>query len=80
MSCSRRSLDSSCGRALRRRLLGTILARQARVSSFWDELGGNPILRHHAYLAGNAPVMLPFHLASKAVFGFFDPRCVTLLF
>jgi hypothetical protein len=50
------------------------------VSSFWDELGGNPILRHHAYLAGNAPVMLPFHLASKAVFGFFDPRCVTLLF
>ena len=42
---------------------GTILARQARVSSFWDELGGNPILRHHAYLPGTHLVMLPFHLA-----------------
>ncbi|HVQ23834.1 MAG TPA: glycosyltransferase 87 family protein, partial [Planctomycetota bacterium] len=59
---------------------GTILARQARVSSFWDELGGNPILRHHAYLPGTHLVMLPFHLASKAALGFFDPRCVTLLF
>ena len=59
---------------------GTILGRQARVSSFWDELGGNPILRHHAYLPGTHLVMLPFHLASKAALGFFDPRCVTLLF
>ncbi|MFI4945774.1 MAG: glycosyltransferase 87 family protein, partial [Burkholderiales bacterium] len=59
---------------------GTILARQARVSSFWDELGGNPILRHHAYLPGTHLVMLPFHLASRAAVGFFDPRCVTLLF
>jgi len=59
---------------------GTILARQARVSSFWDELGGNPILRHHAYLPGTHLVMLPFHLVSKAAFGFFDPRGVTLLF
>jgi hypothetical protein len=58
----------------------TILARQARVSSFWDELGGNPILRHHAYLPGTHLVMLPFHLASRAVLGFFDPRLVTLLF
>jgi glycosyl transferase family 87 len=59
---------------------GTILGRQARVSSFWDELGGNPILRHHAYLPGTHLVMLPFHLASKAAFGSFDPRVVTLLF
>ncbi|HEX9186150.1 MAG TPA: glycosyltransferase family 87 protein, partial [Vicinamibacteria bacterium] len=59
---------------------GTILARQARVSSFWDELGGNPILRHHAYLPGTHLVMLPFHLASRAAFGGFDPRSATLLF
>jgi hypothetical protein len=59
---------------------GTILARQARVSSFWDELGGNPILRHHAYLPGTHLVMLPFHLAGRAFFGGFDPRVVTLLF
>ena len=59
---------------------GTILARQARVSSFWDELGGNPILRHHAYLPGTHLVMLPFHLAGRALFGGFDPRVVTLLF
>jgi hypothetical protein len=58
----------------------TILGRQARVSSFWDELGGNPILHHHAYLPGTHLVMLPFHLASRAVFGFFDPRAVTLVF
>jgi uncharacterized membrane protein len=58
----------------------TMLGRQARVSSFWDELGGNPILRHHAYLPGTHLVMLPFHLASKAAFGSFDPRVVTLLF
>lgn len=59
---------------------GTILARQAGVSSFWDGLGGNPILRHHAYLPGTHVVMLPFQLASRAVLGFFDPRSVTLLF
>ena len=59
---------------------GTILARQARVSSFWDELGGNPILRHHAYLPGTHLVMLPFHLAGRAFFAGFDPRVVTLLF
>lgn len=58
----------------------TVLARQARASSFWDEWGGNPILRHHAYLPGTHLVMLPFHLASRAVFGGFDPRAVTLLF
>ena len=59
---------------------GTVLARQARVSTFWDELGGNPILRHHAYLPGTHLVMLPFHLLSRAALGGFDPRSVTLLF
>jgi uncharacterized membrane protein len=59
---------------------GTILARQARVSAFWDSLGGNPILHHHAYLPGTHLVMMPFHLASKRLFGSFDPRMVTLLF
>ncbi|HSD65589.1 MAG TPA: glycosyltransferase family 87 protein, partial [Vicinamibacteria bacterium] len=58
----------------------TVLARQARVSSFWDERGGNPILHHHAYLPGTHLVMLPFHLASRAAFGSFDPRGVTILF
>jgi hypothetical protein len=59
---------------------GTVLGRQARVSAFWDGLGGNPILRHHAYLPGTHLVMLPFHLASRAAFDRFDPRSVTLLF
>jgi len=59
---------------------GTILARQARVSSFWDEWGGNPILHHHAYLPGTHAVMLPFQLVSRSLLGFFDPRLVTLLF
>jgi hypothetical protein len=59
---------------------GTMLARQARVSAFWEEYGGNPILHHHAYLPGTHLVMMPFYLASRAVFGFFDPRFVTLLF
>jgi len=59
---------------------GTILAKQARVSSFWDEWGGNPILHHHAYLPGTHAVMLPFQLLSRSLLGFFDPRLVTLLF
>lgn len=59
---------------------GTILGKQARVSSFWDERGGNPILHHHAYLPGTHLVMLPFQLISRATLGFFDPRLVTLLF
>ncbi len=58
----------------------TILAREARVSSFWEEWGGNPILHHHAYLPGTHLVMLPFQLASRAILGFFDPRLVTLPF
>ncbi len=59
---------------------GTMLARQARVSSFWRPHGGNPILHHHAYLPGTHLVMLPFQLASRRALGFFDPRLVTLLF
>ena len=58
---------------------GTMLARQARVSAFWEEYGGNPILHHHAYLPGTHLLMMPFYLASRAVLGFFDPRFVTLL-
>jgi hypothetical protein len=59
---------------------GTMLAKQARVSAFWEEYGGNPILRHHAYLPGTHLIMMPFYLASRAVLGVFDPRFVTLLF
>ncbi len=59
---------------------GTVLARQARVSAFWEEYGGNPILHHHAYLPGTHLLVMPFYVASRAVFGFFDPRFVTLLF
>ena len=59
---------------------GTMLAKQARVSAFWEEYGGNPILHHHAYLPGTHFLMMPFYLASRALFGFFDPRFVTLLF
>jgi hypothetical protein len=59
---------------------GTILAKQARVSSFWGARGGNPILHHHAYLPGTHLVMLPFQLASERALGFFDPRIVTLVF
>ncbi len=58
---------------------GTILAKQAHVSSFWGARGGNPILHHHAYLPGTHLVMLPFQLASERALGFFDPRLVTLL-
>jgi hypothetical protein len=59
---------------------GTILGRIARASAFWEPLGGNPILRHHAYLPGTHLVMMPFYLASRWLLGAFDPRCVTLLF
>jgi hypothetical protein len=56
-----------------------MLGKQARVSDFWDAYGGNPILRHHAYLPGTHLLMAPFHLASRAALGWFDPRAVTLL-
>ena len=57
----------------------SILGRQARSSGFWEPLGGNPILRHHAYLPGTHAIFMPFYLASKATLGVFDPRFVTLL-
>jgi hypothetical protein len=56
----------------------TILGRQARVSDFWSDRGGNPILHHHAYLPGTHLLMLPFYLLGRAM-GLFDPRFVTLL-
>jgi hypothetical protein len=57
----------------------SMLGKQARVSDFWDAYGGNPILRHHAYLPGTHLVMLPFHLLSRETVGGFDPRVVTLM-
>ncbi|HUG54266.1 MAG TPA: glycosyltransferase 87 family protein, partial [Vicinamibacteria bacterium] len=56
----------------------SMLGRQARVSDFWAEHGGNPILRHHAYLPGTHLLMIPFVPVSRAVLGTFDPRLVTL--
>ncbi|HLA77282.1 MAG TPA: glycosyltransferase 87 family protein [Vicinamibacteria bacterium] len=56
----------------------SILGKQARVSSFWDQHGGNPILRHHAYLPGTHALMLPAYLLGKNALGFFDSRLVTL--
>jgi len=58
----------------------TILGRIARASAFWEPYGGNPILRHHAYLPGTHVVMMPFHLLARAGPGAFDPRLVTLVF
>jgi hypothetical protein len=58
---------------------GTILGRIARASSFWEPYGGNPILRHHAYLPGTHLVMMPFYLLCRSAKGAFDPRFVTLL-
>ena len=57
----------------------SILGREARASAFWEPFGGNPILRHHAYLPGTHAIFMPFYLVSKAAFGVFDPRFVTLL-
>lgn len=57
----------------------SMLGKQARVSSFWDQHGGNPILRHHAYLPGTHALMLPAYLLGKHTLGFFDARLVTLL-
>ncbi|HEU5320452.1 MAG TPA: hypothetical protein VFX28_06600, partial [Methylomirabilota bacterium] len=55
------------------------LGEQSRASVFWQPLGGNPITKHHWYLPGMHLVMAPFFLASRAFFGWFDPRAVTLL-
>jgi len=57
----------------------SMLGRQARVSDFWAEHGGNPILHHHAYLPGTHLLMMPFVPLSRAAIGVFDPRVVTLL-
>jgi hypothetical protein len=57
----------------------TILGRQARVSPFWQAYGGNPLMRHHAYLPGTHLLMLPGYLAAQALGFAFDPRLVTLL-
>ena len=57
----------------------SILGKEARVSDFWEPYGGNPILRHHAYLPGTHLLMMPFYLAARAWGGAFDPRFVTLL-
>jgi hypothetical protein len=56
----------------------SILGRQARVSPFWQAYGGNPLMRHHAYLPGTHLLMLPGYLASRAAGIPFDPRVVTL--
>jgi hypothetical protein len=57
----------------------SILGQEARSSAFWGPFGGNPILRHHAYLPGTHAIFMPFYLAAKATIGVFDPRFVTLL-
>lgn len=57
----------------------SILGEQSRASTFWQPLGGNPIVRHHWYLPGMHLAMAPFFLAGRALFGGFDPRIVTSL-
>jgi hypothetical protein len=57
----------------------SMLGKQARVSAFWRDYGGNPILRHHAYLPGTHLLMAPAYVVGRAVFGAFDARFVTLL-
>jgi glycosyl transferase family 87 len=57
----------------------SMLGRQARVSDFWTEHGGNPILHHHAYLPGTHLLMMPLLPLARATIGVFDPRLVTLL-
>jgi hypothetical protein len=57
----------------------SMLGRQARASAFWRAYGGNPIVRHHAYLPGTHLVMLPPYLAARVGGVPFDTRLVTLL-
>ena len=57
----------------------SMLGRQARASAFWRGYGGNPIVRHHAYLPGTHLVMLPAYLAARALGVPFDTRMLTLL-
>jgi hypothetical protein len=58
----------------------SILGKEARVSWFWAQMGGNPILHHHAYLPGTHLLMMPAYLLCRALFGGFDPRVVTFAF
>ena len=58
----------------------SMLGKQSRASEFWEPWGGNPILRHHAYLPGTHLLTLPFLLAGRSLLGDFDTRAVSLLF
>lgn len=55
-----------------------VLGWQSRSSVFWAPLGGNPIVRHHWYLPGVHLAMAPCYVVCRSLFGFFDPRIVTL--
>jgi len=57
----------------------SMLGKQSRASAFWRGYGGNPIVRHHAYLPGTHLAMLPAYLASRVGGVPFDTRAVTLL-
>ncbi len=57
----------------------SILGEQSRASTFWQPLGGNPIVHHHWYLPGMHLVMAPFFVLGRTLFGGFDPRLVTSL-
>ncbi len=57
----------------------SMLGKQSRASSFWREYGGNPIVRHHAYLPGTHLAMLPAYAVSRAAGVPFDARAVTLV-
>jgi hypothetical protein len=56
----------------------SILGWQSRSSVFWAPLGGNPIVRHHWYLPGVHLTMAVPYVLCRRIFGFFDPRIVTL--
>ena len=57
----------------------SILGEQSHASTFWQPLGGNPIVHHHWYLPGMHLVMAPFFVLARVWFGGFDPRVVTSL-
>jgi hypothetical protein len=56
----------------------SVLGWQSRSSVFWAPLGGNPIVRHHWYLPGVHLAMAIPYVLCRRLFGFFDPRLVTL--
>lgn len=57
----------------------SMLGKQSRASAFWRAYGGNPIVRHHAYLPGTHLLMLPPYLAARVGGLPFDARAVSLL-